>query len=121
MRVVLFEMGRGQKQRVLVLAHHLVVDGVSWRIVLEDLERGYGQVKRGEEVELGKKTSSFRQWAEQVKRYAGSEELKQEVEYWAEGVSGDGESGDGDEDGKEKEAGESESESESESRGRGES
>ena len=35
-RVVLFEMGRGQKQRVLVLAHHLVVDGVSWRIVLED-------------------------------------------------------------------------------------
>src|SRR5205809_548308 len=38
-RVGWFEFGGGQK-RLLVVVHHLVMDGVSWRILLEDLERG---------------------------------------------------------------------------------
>ena len=51
-------------QRLLLAAHHLVVDGVSWRIVLEDLQRAYGQLQAGQAVELGHKTSSFQRWGQ---------------------------------------------------------
>jgi amino acid adenylation domain-containing protein/non-ribosomal peptide synthase protein (TIGR01720 family) len=48
--------------RLLWVVHHLVVDGVSWRMLLEDLERGYEQLSRGEEVRLGAKTTSWQEW-----------------------------------------------------------
>src|SRR5262249_12274368 len=55
---------------------------VSWRILLEDLERGYEQLQRGEEINLGSKTTSYRQWAERLEQYSRSEELREEVEDW---------------------------------------
>ena len=42
-RVLLFECGAAEAQSLLVLAHHLVMDAVSWRILLGDVERGYEQ------------------------------------------------------------------------------
>ena len=81
MRAVEYDLGE-EGRRLLLAVHHLGVDGVSWRILLEDLERGYEQLERGEEIELGMKTSSYRQWAERLEEYSGSEELKEEVEYW---------------------------------------
>jgi len=81
-RVVLFECGSGRGQRLLWLAHHLVMDAVSWRIVLTDVERGYEQVERGVEINLGAKTTSYQQWAAKLKEYAGSEEIKQQADYW---------------------------------------
>ena len=41
LRAVLFELGAGQAQRLLLVAHHLVIDGVSWRILLEEMRQGY--------------------------------------------------------------------------------
>jgi NRPS condensation-like uncharacterized protein len=38
--------------RLLLVAHHVVIDGVSWRIILVDLERAYRQLERGEAVAL---------------------------------------------------------------------
>ena len=67
---------------MLIVIHHLVVDGVSWRVMLEDLERGIGQVKRGEEVRLEAKTTSFKQWAQRLAQYARSGELQKESSYW---------------------------------------
>jgi len=81
-RVVLFELGERREQRVLILVHHLLVDGVSWRILLEDLERGCRQLQRGGSVDLPTKTSSFQQWARQLQVYSQAEELKQEAVYW---------------------------------------
>src|SRR6202035_5756908 len=80
-RVGLFELGAGE-QRLLLIAHHLVVDGVSWRILLEDLRSGYEQLERGERVQLPAKTSSFKSWSEHLQRYADSEELRGELAYW---------------------------------------
>jgi amino acid adenylation domain-containing protein/non-ribosomal peptide synthase protein (TIGR01720 family) len=48
---------------VLVAIHHLVVDGVSWRILLEDLNTAYQQAVRGEPIDLGPKTTSFLDWS----------------------------------------------------------
>jgi non-ribosomal peptide synthase protein (TIGR01720 family) len=82
MKAVEYEMGGGKK-RLLVVIHHLVVDGVSWRILLEDLERGYQQLKKGGEVRLGKKTTSFQQWAQRLEEYGGGEGMREEMEYWS--------------------------------------
>ena len=70
-RVCLFRMGDGSA-RVLMAIHHLVVDGVSWRVVLEDVERWFGEVLRGERPKLLGKTTSYRRWAELVRREASS-------------------------------------------------
>jgi len=64
----------------LLAIHHLAVDGVSWRILLGDLERGYKQLKSGEPVNLGAKTTSYRRWGQAIEQYA--ETIRQEAEYW---------------------------------------
>ncbi|WP_231638781.1 condensation domain-containing protein, partial [Paenibacillus sp. JCM 10914] len=66
------------------MVHHLAVDGVSWRIILEDLETAYGQAEQGEAVKLPQKTSSFQQWAKRLKAKA-YELPEQEVKYWSSG------------------------------------
>ncbi|TRV70704.1 hypothetical protein FKN01_32275, partial [Streptomyces sp. 130] len=53
-----FDLG-ADGTRLVMVAHHLVVDGVSWRVLLEDLEVAYGQVVSGVPVDLGVGSSSF--------------------------------------------------------------
>ena len=66
-----------------MVVHHLAVDGVSWRIVLEDLQKAYEQQRRGERVKLGAKTSSYQQWAKGLAEYAKREGGgEREREYW---------------------------------------
>jgi amino acid adenylation domain-containing protein/non-ribosomal peptide synthase protein (TIGR01720 family) len=81
-RAALFDLGPGERKRLLVAVHHLVVDGVSWRILFEDLEAAYLQLARGRAVRLPPKTTSFKQWAEGLHAYAGSAALQQEAAYW---------------------------------------
>ncbi|WP_231887598.1 condensation domain-containing protein, partial [Paenibacillus jamilae] len=64
--------------------HHLVVDGISWRILFEDLSTGYRQAQKGDKITFRGKTDSFRAWSEQLYAYAGSGELLQEITYWRE-------------------------------------
>jgi amino acid adenylation domain-containing protein/FkbM family methyltransferase len=82
LRVALFNLGRGQGKRLLLVVHHLAVDGVSWRILLEDVQRGYEQAARGERLELPAKTSSYQSWATHLVEQAQSEESRSEAEYW---------------------------------------
>lgn len=81
-RIALFNLGEKQPSRLLIVMHHLVVDGVSWRILLEDLQTAYQQLSRGENVNLPAKTTSYKQWAEQLREYAQSNLLHKELEYW---------------------------------------
>lgn len=81
-RMVLFELGAGRPDRLLWLIHHLVVDWVSWRILLADLATAYGQLSNGEEVRLPPKSTSFKEWAQKLVLYAGTEELASEADYW---------------------------------------
>jgi amino acid adenylation domain-containing protein/non-ribosomal peptide synthase protein (TIGR01720 family) len=80
MRVALFNLG--DSQRLLIVIHHLVVDGVSWRILLEDLQTAYEQLSRGDAIALPSKTTSFKHWAEKLRDYAHSEAVGQEQDYW---------------------------------------
>jgi amino acid adenylation domain-containing protein/non-ribosomal peptide synthase protein (TIGR01720 family) len=81
-RVALFNFGDNQPNRLLIVIHHLAVDGVSWRILLEDLQQIYQQLSQGEAVQLPPKTFSFQQWSESLREYARSEQLQQERDYW---------------------------------------
>ena len=66
----------------MLILHHLVVDGVSWRILLEDLHAALAALQRDEPVQLPAKTTSFRRWAEQLVAYAGSAAARAELSYW---------------------------------------
>jgi non-ribosomal peptide synthase protein (TIGR01720 family) len=65
-----------------MIVHHLAVDGVSWRILLEDLRSAYRQLINGEIIRWPPKTTSFKRWAEALDSYAQSESLKQEKGFW---------------------------------------
>ncbi|WP_257137762.1 non-ribosomal peptide synthetase, partial [Bacillus pseudomycoides] len=65
---VLFQTDDGD--HLLLVAHHLVIDGVSWRILLEDLATGYQQRLRGEEIQFPPKTHSYQEWANKLVDYA---------------------------------------------------
>ncbi len=65
-----------------IIIHHLVVDGVSWRILLEDLKLAYQQSLEGNKIVLPSKTASFRQWAKALKEYADSRLVYENVHYW---------------------------------------
>ena len=82
LRAVYLKGKAGKAGRLFVVVHHLVVDGVSWRVLLSDLEQGYGQWREGQRIELGRKSSSYQQWGEELKKYGESEELEKEREYW---------------------------------------
>jgi amino acid adenylation domain-containing protein/non-ribosomal peptide synthase protein (TIGR01720 family) len=69
-------------QRLLLVIHHLVVDGVSWRILLEDLQSAYQQLSSGQAVRLPAKTSAFKDWGERLQAHARSAELESELDYW---------------------------------------
>jgi non-ribosomal peptide synthase protein (TIGR01720 family) len=73
----------GDRTYLLLVVHHLAVDGVSWRVLLEDLERAYVQASRGETPHLPAKTTSFKRWAERLSEYAQTSELSEEESFWA--------------------------------------
>ncbi|HEV2736635.1 MAG TPA: condensation domain-containing protein, partial [Longimicrobiaceae bacterium] len=83
LRMAYFDLGAGRAGRLLVVIHHLAVDGVSWRILLDDLENAYTQLSRGEVVRLPAKTTAWKAWAERLAEHARSEALGEEVAYWA--------------------------------------
>ncbi len=65
-------------------AHHLVVDGISWRVLLEDLALGYRQAAGGEDIKLPPKTSSFKAYTKKLSDYAESQQLMKQLKYWRE-------------------------------------
>ncbi|HIF42515.1 MAG TPA: amino acid adenylation domain-containing protein [Planctomycetes bacterium] len=83
LRAVLVQRGHGQPDRLLWIVHHLVIDGVSWRILLEDLENALDQIERGESVALQSKSTSFQRWSECLTEYANTSELAQEARFWS--------------------------------------
>ena len=89
LRALLATLGDGS-QRLLLVIHHLAVDGVSWRILLEDLQTAYRQLQAGQAVALPAKTSAFKAWAERLQAHARDGGLEGERGYWLaqlEGVS----------------------------------
>jgi natural product biosynthesis luciferase-like monooxygenase protein/amino acid adenylation domain-containing protein/non-ribosomal peptide synthase protein (TIGR01720 family) len=82
MKAVLFQLGSDRPSRLLLIIHHMAVDGVSWRILLEDLSNVYQQLGRGDGIQLPPKTTSFKEWAIRLAEYGQSDEIAAELDYW---------------------------------------
>ncbi|ALG07358.1 non-ribosomal peptide synthetase [Kibdelosporangium phytohabitans] len=80
LKAVLFD---GPAPHLLLVAHHLVVDGVSWRVLLDDLDTAYQQALRGDPADLGPKTTSFRDWSHKLTEYVEGGGLDQELDFWS--------------------------------------
>ncbi|MER5731272.1 condensation domain-containing protein, partial [Streptomyces sp. NPDC002138] len=69
--------------RLFLAVHHLVMDGVSWRVVLEDLATAYEQLAAGRTaVDLGAKSSSYQQWARRLADHVREGGFDHETAYW---------------------------------------
>src|SRR5205085_12488403 len=78
-RAVLFHLSGAQPWRLLLVSHHLLIDTVSWRILLEELTLAYQRLQQGEPLHPLAASTSFQQWALRLQDYAQSEDLQQEA------------------------------------------
>jgi amino acid adenylation domain-containing protein/non-ribosomal peptide synthase protein (TIGR01720 family) len=74
--------GGADRRRLLIVIHHLAVDGVSWRILLEDLEAAWGQLARGATLQLEAKSSSVQQWGVRLAEFAREPRLAAQRAWW---------------------------------------
>ncbi|MCP4149891.1 MAG: amino acid adenylation domain-containing protein, partial [bacterium] len=76
----LFHLDDGD--RLIVIVHHLVIDGISWRILFEDIESLLRQYKNKEPLQLPQKSDSFKLWSQKLREYANTKSFLKEKEYW---------------------------------------
>ncbi|GCE28513.1 hypothetical protein KDA_39970 [Dictyobacter alpinus] len=83
LRILFFDYQQMQHDNhLLIIIHHLVIDGVSWRILLEDLQTICQQIQSGQAIQLPAKSSSLKAWAERLVSYAQAPQLLAECAYW---------------------------------------
>ncbi|KAB8167324.1 amino acid adenylation domain-containing protein, partial [Lysobacter maris] len=78
-RAVLFG---GAVRRLLIVIHHLVVDAVSWQVLLGDVEQAWKQYVEGRSLRVSPKTTSFQQWAQALLEMSTSEHVAAQRGYW---------------------------------------
>jgi non-ribosomal peptide synthase protein (TIGR01720 family) len=83
LRVTQFQCGDGDESRLLMAVHHLVIDVVSWHILLDDMQTAYRQLRDGKPVRLPLKTTSFQTWARTLVAHASAAGVQRERSYWA--------------------------------------
>ncbi|MFE1797234.1 amino acid adenylation domain-containing protein [Streptomyces sp. NPDC059517] len=86
-KAVWFDAG-DEPGRLLLMAHHLVTDGVSWRILLPDMETAWRAVEAGRPVELPPVDTSFRTWARTLEELAQDPAREQELPFWTSVLKG---------------------------------
>ena len=69
--------------RLLLVAHHLLVDGVSWRILISDFRECYAAAKAGIALPKLSRTHSYQRWVEQSMKVAASSQLKEQIALWS--------------------------------------
>lgn len=73
---------QGPVDKLLLVAHHLVIDGVSWRILLEDFVNIYQTLASNKPVNLPPKTHSFAYWRDALSEFSNKKKLRAEAAYW---------------------------------------
>ncbi|MFL9889146.1 amino acid adenylation domain-containing protein, partial [Paraburkholderia agricolaris] len=84
LRALLIDVADGTS-RVLLAVHHLVIDGVSWRILLDDLQRAFAQLDgklSPDDVRLPSNGTSYRAWSQRLTTYAASDAVQAQRAYW---------------------------------------
>ena len=83
-QAVFFKCGQGVTDKMLLIAHHLLIDTISWQILVSDLESICLQLSRGEEMALSSKTTSYTQWGAHLIELSTSGQFDNEINFWKE-------------------------------------
>ncbi|MEM1243166.1 MAG: condensation domain-containing protein, partial [Cyanobacteria bacterium P01_H01_bin.26] len=75
-----FKLGTFRPSQLLIVIHHLIIDGVSWRVLLADLQQAYQQAAAAQPIYLAPKTHSYQQWAEHLVQK--SADVQTDLGYW---------------------------------------
>ncbi|HEU4452958.1 MAG TPA: condensation domain-containing protein, partial [Longimicrobium sp.] len=91
LRAARFDLGAGRPGRLMLAAHHLAMDGVSWRVLLDDLRAAYEAAARGEAPEgaLPGRTTPYRRWAERLRDHAADGGFDAEIPFWTDPARAD--------------------------------
>ncbi|PHS03509.1 MAG: non-ribosomal peptide synthetase, partial [Blastopirellula sp.] len=81
-QAVWFDAGSEHEGRLLLVIHHLVIDGVSWRILLPDLQAAWTAIRQGKPVDLQPVGTSFRSWSLRLQKVAQEAERQKELPWW---------------------------------------
>ncbi|HEU5471987.1 MAG TPA: amino acid adenylation domain-containing protein [Actinophytocola sp.] len=87
-RFVWFDPGPAGPGRLLIVLHHLVVDAVSWRILLPDLAAAWRRIRAGTTPELPPVATSARRWVHALADAATAPDRVAELPYWHSVVAG---------------------------------
>jgi amino acid adenylation domain-containing protein/non-ribosomal peptide synthase protein (TIGR01720 family) len=82
LQLVYFQFGILKADRLFFVIHHLAVDGVSWRILLEDLQTLYDQIIHDKAPTLPLKSTSILEWSDKLSQYAQKEDFDSEKAFW---------------------------------------
>lgn len=81
-KIKLYKTPEEKDDKLLIIVHHLSIDGISWRILFEDLFTAYTQLSTGGSLKLADKTSSFKAWSNKLIELCNSDILKDESDHW---------------------------------------
>lgn len=83
LRCLWFDCGPQRPARFLWVVHHLLVDGISWRLLLQDLQTAYNQLAQNQQPNFPAKTSSYKQWANILQeKVPQNSDLLNDLPYW---------------------------------------
>ncbi|WP_394751319.1 amino acid adenylation domain-containing protein [Spongiimicrobium salis] len=68
---------------LFISIHHLIIDGISWRILLEDLHHIYNALKEGKTITLPQKTASLLDWNKGLMEFSKKWNIVNQEEYWS--------------------------------------
>ena len=74
--------GNNHAHELVLIAHHLLVDGVSWNIILDDLEHAYSAIENGEKINLSKEKTNIVTWSNYLQSYSRSKYCQHQIPYW---------------------------------------
>ena len=81
-RAVYFDLGKDRPARLMLVIHHLIIDGYSKAILIQDLERSCADLQQGRTPLLPPRTTSIKELAESIQRHAESLDTKSELGFW---------------------------------------
>lgn len=83
LRVVVLDYGVSRPLNLLFAAHHLVIDGLSWRVLLDDLAAAYAATSRGVTPSLPAASLGVEQWAALLEQRAQDPGVRDAARYWS--------------------------------------
>ena len=81
-KCIYFNCGETQENQVFLIAHHLIIDVVSWNILFNDLNVAINQIQNSKPILFAGKTASIKQWGDYLKELSKSKHLLEELSFW---------------------------------------